>query len=143
MKGIVISGHGEFAQGLFSLVQGILGHTEQLAIAPYDFEKGAEELKSDLIVCANRVDSGEGVIFCTDILGGTPFNKSSEIAIVNPGYHVIAGCNFTTLHAAISLREDDGDDESLIQAIIQQGKDGITSLAEQLVRINVNENDGI
>ena len=39
MKGIVISGHGEFAQGLFSLVQGILGHTEQLAIAPYEFEK--------------------------------------------------------------------------------------------------------
>lgn len=96
MKGIVISGHGEFAQGLFSLVQGILGHTEQLAIAPYDFEKGAEELKSDLIVCANRVDSGDGVIFCTDILGGR--------RLINPARLPLLIRDITLLQAAILPR---------------------------------------
>ncbi len=143
MKGIIISGHGQFAQGLGSMIEGIIGQPRQLAIVPFSFDSSAAELSSALKSAASAVDQGDGVIFLTDIPGGTPFNQSSEIAINNPLYEVLTGANFTMVSAAILLREEISEASVLTDEILLAGKEAITSLAIKLNANNGATADGI
>ena len=73
MTGIVITGHGQYAQGVMSAIQLVAGVPEQVQVVNFTKGEGIEELKSHMIQAINALESDD-VLLMTDILGGSPFN---------------------------------------------------------------------
>ena len=76
MIGIILSGHGEFASGLYSSIQLIAGEQENFQAIDFSEGMSSEELQEKFNEAAENVDQGQGVVIFTDIPGGTPFNQA-------------------------------------------------------------------
>lgn len=93
---IIITGHGNFATGLKSSLDLIVGK--------YDFIKSIDftelktpkdlkcEIKSEVIKSEN-----EKIYIFTDLAGGTPFKVSMELALENKNIEVFCGTNLPML----------------------------------------------
>lgn len=81
MLGIVITGHGSFASGLMQAMEQIVG--KQLQCTAIDFTEGmtTEDLYEALNQASKICDEGDGLVFLTDLLGGTPFLSSRAVNI--------------------------------------------------------------
>ena len=60
MIGIIVTGHGRFAQGLKSAIEVIAG--EQRKFIAVNFEKEVKELEQDLTKALNELQDCEGVL---------------------------------------------------------------------------------
>ncbi|UPU38982.1 PTS sugar transporter subunit IIA [Erysipelothrix sp. Poltava] len=97
MIGIIVTGHGRFAEGLSSSVELIAGAQPQYKSVLFLEESGPEKLSSDLKEAIAEVNTGEGVLVFTDLKGGTPFKESVMIAMNHTDVHVLAGTNLPML----------------------------------------------
>ena len=80
MIGLVITGHLNFATGYQSAINAIAGESEQVEYVDFLESMSTDELEQQIRVAADKVDSGEGVLFLTDIPGGSPFQRSARVA---------------------------------------------------------------
>ena len=74
MIGLVLVSHGNLANEFRDAVEHVMGaqaQFETIAIGPED---DIDSRRADILAAAGRVDTGEGVIICTDMFGGTPSN---------------------------------------------------------------------
>lgn len=69
MIGIVVSGHIHFASGMQSAVKAIAGEQKQMEFIDFVESMSTDELEAKLRQAALLADSGEGVLFLTDIPG--------------------------------------------------------------------------
>ncbi|OZS42545.1 PTS galactosamine/N-acetylgalactosamine transporter subunit IIA [Photobacterium sanguinicancri] len=106
MIGIVVSGHINFASGMQSAVKAIAGEQEQMAFIDFVESMSTEQLEADLRQAAQDVDSGEGVLFLTDIPGGSPCNRALAILMDQPNVELIGGANLPMIANAAFERED-------------------------------------
>ncbi|AGN24441.1 PTS galactosamine/N-acetylgalactosamine transporter subunit IIA [Erysipelothrix rhusiopathiae] len=104
MIGIIVTGHGRFAEGLSSSVELIAGAQPQYKSVLFLEESGPEKLSSDLKEAIAEVNTGEGVLVFTDLKGGTPFKESVMIAMNHTDVHVLAGTNLPMLLEASLMR---------------------------------------
>lgn len=93
--GIVVVGHGKFAEGLTHTIEMIAGKQEDYASVVFDegapFEKLSEDIKQAL-------DSmPEGAIICSDLLGGSPFKAAYELKVQYDNVAVVVGTNVPLL----------------------------------------------
>ena len=96
MIGLVVVGHGDFPEALLKAADSVLaGHTQMRAIGVHpDREPGT--LAAEIERTLEEVDTGEGVIIMTDMMGGTPTNAA--LAMLNhPGVEVVTGVNLPML----------------------------------------------
>lgn len=84
MIGIVVSGHIHFASGVASAVRAIAGEQEQMCYVDFVETMSTDELELALRQAAQAVDSGDGVLFLTDIPGGSPANRALAILMDTP-----------------------------------------------------------
>ncbi|MDE8069347.1 PTS galactosamine/N-acetylgalactosamine transporter subunit IIA [Erysipelothrix rhusiopathiae] len=104
MIGIIVTGHGRFAEGLSSSVELIAGAQPQYKSVLFLEESGPEKLSSDLKEAIAEVNTGEGVLVFTDLKGGTPFKESVMIAMNHTDVHVLTGTNLPMLLEASLMR---------------------------------------
>ena len=79
MIGLVLVSHGSLADQFREAVEHVMGEQAQMetiAIGPDDDIDGK---RADILAAAARVDTGEGVIICTDMFGGTPSNLAIAV----------------------------------------------------------------
>ena len=97
MLGIIICGHGGFASGMEQAMLQILG--EQEAVVAIDFPESSTTalLQDQCETALTQVERGDGVVFLTDLLGGTPFRVASTLALRQPGREVVTGTNLQLL----------------------------------------------
>ncbi|QXC32231.1 PTS galactosamine/N-acetylgalactosamine transporter subunit IIA [Aeromonas sp. FDAARGOS 1407] len=131
MLGIIISGHGGFASGLAEAMEQILG--EQPCVVAIDFPESSTtaRLERQFAQAIPTVDQGDGVVFLTDLLGGTPFRVASLLAMRVPGREVITGTNLQLLLEMLLERDDLSASEFRIEALAC-GHRGLTSLADEM-----------
>ena len=112
MIGLVLVSHGRLADEFREAVEHVMGAQEQLETVAIGPDDDIDARGGEIIAAAGRVDTGEGVIICTDMFGGTPSNLS--IAAMGAregdaagGVEVLAGMNLPMLVklAAIRRRE--------------------------------------
>lgn len=98
MTGIVITGHGQYAQGVMSAIQLVAGVPEQVQVVNFTKGEGIEELKSHMIQAINALESDD-VLLMTDILGGSPFNVAVQLLTEPMGKNlkVVAGATWHPL----------------------------------------------
>lgn len=135
---VIISAHGKFSEGILSTVKMIAGEFPNVKYINFldgdTFETIDKQLKEAFDSFNGEYDN---IIFMTDLMGGTPFNRS----VMNFGEHenvrILSGLNFASLFTAITSENDDID--LLADEIMNAGKDSITKY--ELVRNDENLDD--
>lgn len=102
MVGIILTGHGRFADGLTSSVYLIAG--PQKDYVAVNFEHEVDELTTDLNAAFDQLQDCDGVIVFTDLQGGSPFKTAVELSVSRENVEIIAGTNLPMLAEVIMAR---------------------------------------
>ncbi len=133
MIGVIVTGHGLFAYGLKKAVERIIGEQEKVAFIDFPIESSTEILSEALSAAIKETDQGKGVVFFTDLLGGTPFRTASLLSNEHDNVEVLTGINLQMLIEMLLER----DDETLTatqfrKQAIECGQIGLTCLHDEL-----------
>lgn len=130
MVGIIIVGHGKFSSGLKNSIELIAGKQEKLEIVDFVEGDSVDDLHRKIKRAVDVLNSEEGIIFFTDILGGSPFKTSVMISKDIKNSEVIAGTN---LPAIISILFDrDVPVDEIKNKALEAGRGGIKSYSNQI-----------
>ena len=138
MIGLVLATHGSLGEALIASMDLILGEQPQVEPLSLQVEDEIEEATKGLKEAVEKVDSGEGVLILTDMLGGTPSNLSLSL-LSRPGIEVISGVNLPMLLKATQARQQHDLKETasrvkdhargsiiLASEVLEEGKEGVT-----------------
>jgi PTS system N-acetylgalactosamine-specific IIA component len=124
MVDIIVTGHGDFSEGLVSALHLIAGPQEQVQNVNFHESDSTETLNANL--AAALVNTGTEVVILTDLLGGSPFKEAVMLKMQRPekNIEVISGTNFPLLLMSTLTPADSALE--LAESLIQQGKDAIS-----------------
>jgi PTS system mannose-specific IIA component len=115
MIGIVLVTHGNLACEFRSALEHVVGPQQQIETITIGPDDDMENRRQDIMDACARADSGEGVVVCTDMFGGTPSNLA--ISCMNGRkIEVVAGINLPMLIKLASVRDEVGLTEAVAQA---------------------------
>lgn len=120
MIGIVVSGHINFASGVQSAVGAIAGEQAQMRFVDFVETMSTDDLEGELRAAAAEVNTGDGVLFLTDIPGGSPSNRATAIMMDTPLVEVIGGANLPMI-ANAAFERDDVDLNELVEIVLEIG----------------------
>ncbi|GGE16103.1 hypothetical protein GCM10011571_17170 [Marinithermofilum abyssi] len=124
MIGIVIIGHGAFASALKSSVELIAGKQPKIADISFEPHDSTEDLEKKLKDVVAGLEPVTGILFFTDLVGGTPFKVSALLSREMEQTGVVAGANLPMILEALFEREHLTISRAVEKAI-QAGKEGI------------------
>ncbi len=133
MLSIILTGHGGFATGLEKAMKQILGEQPQIMAIDFPESSSTALLTSQFEQALSLLDESEGLVFLTDLLGGTPFRVASTLAMQKPEREVITGVNLQLLLEMVLEREGLSSQEFRLLAL-ECGHRGLTSLVDELGR---------
>ena len=131
MIGLVITGHLNFATGYQSAVHAIAGDCPQVEYVDFLESMSTNELEVKIREAADKVDSGDGVLFLTDIPGGSPFQRSARVAAQMDNADVISGTNLV-MAAEACLDRDGMELTELVTQLMATGIENIKSFQQEL-----------
>ncbi|WP_064609486.1 PTS galactosamine/N-acetylgalactosamine transporter subunit IIA [Photobacterium sp. J15] len=131
MIGIVVSGHINYATGMQSAVKAIAGEQEQMAFIDFVETMSTEQLEERLRQAAKEVDSGEGVLFLTDIPGGSPCNRALSIMMDTANVELVAGANLPMI-ANAAFERDGAELKELAATLIEIGTSCVQDMRKEL-----------
>ncbi len=138
MIGIVVSGHIHFATGIQSAVKAITGEQDQIQFIDFVEALSTDELEVKLRQAAKEVDNGDGVLFLTDIPGGSPANRALNIMLDTENVELITGVNLPLVANAALEREGVTLDE-LVEILLEIGRTSIQDMRKELEKVMVPE----
>ena len=142
MIGIILTGHGSFSSGLYSSVKLIAGAKEEFICCDFIEGASAEELQENLRKAAGQLkEKCEGIIFFTDLKGGSPFQKAVTVAYGQSDMEVIAGSNLPMILEVVMAREHIDDLKQLAETAVNTGKEQIYRFAKAAPKA-VKESEG-
>ena len=104
MIGIVVTGHGDFADGIYKSFEMIAGHADNVSIVRFEDGMDLNEFHHQLNeVFTKYSNQYKGVLVLTDLLGGTPFNTSMVISQEFEKVRVLTGTNLSIVTSSQSL----------------------------------------
>ena len=109
MVGIILTGHGQFADGLTSSVDLIAGHQKDYVVV--NFEHEVDELTIDLNAAFHQLQDCDGIIVFTDSQGGSPFKTAVELSVSRKNVVVIAGTMGFDLETLAGMAINTGKDQ--------------------------------
>lgn len=132
MIGIVIATHGGLSDGFKDAAEVVVGQTENIATVNLNPGDSVDLLGEQIVTAIGEVSQGDGVIILTDLLSASPYNQSvlaisglsEELA---SQVYVVSGVSFPMLLEAINAQLIGTEITSAVEAIIEQGKNGIAS----------------
>lgn len=132
MINLIIVTHGEFGAYLVEAAEGIVGEqpdgVEVVSISP---RASLETAKKTLRSAITRNASQDGLVFMTDMLGGTPTNIVLPFAQEFPKSAVLCGVNINMLVSAFSYRAS-MKLEALAGKILEDGRKSICDVKSLL-----------
>lgn len=146
MIGFILTGHGQFSNGLASAIDMVAGDQPAFQIVPFEGSQAAsygEDLRQ--AITSMRGDC-EGVLVFVDLLGGTPFNQAMIIAADVDNVEVITGTNLPMLIELLLTRGAGSSLSELAEQAVAVGQAGVThqSIASMTaVEDDVDDMDGI
>src|SRR4051794_21969277 len=121
MIGLVLVAHGGLAVEFRAALEHIMGPQQQIEVIAVR----AEYLcRCDISEAINRVDSGDGVVILTDMIGGTLSNLAIS-CMSRPKVEVLAGINLPMLVKLARVRQGRSMPEAVAMAE-QAGRKYIT-----------------
>lgn len=138
--GIIVTGHGRFAEGITSSINLIAGPQENYVAV--NFEHEVDELESDLNAAIQSLKDCSGIIIFTDLAGGSPYKTAAVIAQNYENVEIIAGTNLPMLAEIVMSRSFMDDVKSMAEMAVTTGKEMISRFdLESLMGSTEEENE--
>ena len=145
MIGLVVTGHGLFAEGMHSSAKMIAGENEHIKYVCFEDGMGLEELADKLNAAYNELSDCDGIVVLSDLPGGSPFKTAVECSMGHPDKNIIvlSGTNLPMIITGSTMLSFETDPQALADELIFEGKDNVVRF-ELAVREEENEEeDGI
>ncbi|AIU71348.1 PTS galactosamine/N-acetylgalactosamine transporter subunit IIA [Hafnia alvei] len=131
MISLIITGHGHFASGLFSAVEQVIGPQEQCIAVDFPPEMSTQQLDEKLTQVLASLPQQDGVLFFTDLLGGSPFRSSVLLSQILEHSDVVAGTNMQMLAEMLMERDDISSTETFVTQALACGQQGMLSFKQK------------
>ena len=138
---IIITGHGHYAAGIKSFIKEVAGDIPGIEFVDFHSDISVDELK-EVFREKSEESKDYGVLFITDIIGGTPFNKAVEVSEGNPRISVVAGCNPGSILEAC-LTKDEVSLEELSLSAVENTKSNVVKFEMEILGNTESCEDGI
>ena len=144
MIGIVVTGHGLFAEGMHSSAVMIAGENEHIKYVCFKEGMGLDDLAAELNAAYNELADCDGIVVLSDLPGGSPFKTAVEASMGHPDKQIIvlSGTNLPMIITASTMLSFETDPQALAEELMFEGKDNVVRF-ELAVREEVEEEDGI
>lgn len=145
MIGLVVTGHGLFAEGMHSSAKMIAGENEHIKYVCFEDGMGLEELAVKLNAAYSELSDCDGIVVLSDLPGGSPFKTAVECSMGHPDKNIIvlSGTNLPMIITGSTMLSFETDPQALADELIFEGKDNVVRF-ELAVREEENEEeDGI
>lgn len=139
MVGIIVTGHGRFADGLTSAIDLIAG--PQKDYVAVNFEHEVDELKADLTAAIESLQACEGIIVFADLQGGSPFKTAVELSVGYKNIEILAGSNLPMMAEIVMARTFGMDLDTLAGMAVNTGKDQVTRFDMATLMADDDESD--
>lgn len=130
MIGLVFVTHGDLAKEFKAAMEHVVGPQKQVECVCIGPNDNMDERRAEILAKTKTVDSGEGVLLCTDMFGGTPSNLAMSV-IGHGNFDVIAGVNLPMLIKLASVRQNETLEQCAINA--QDAGKKYINIASQLL----------
>ena len=143
MRGIIVTGHGNFATGISSSVRLIAGEQEYYEAVDFLSEDTPDMLKDNLCAAIEKLaDCGEVIIF-TDLIGGSPFKTAVELSFERgEKLTVLSGTSLGMLIDGVFSRDSKDSLETLIETTLDTGRKQVVQF-QPVDGPEVSEDEGI
>ncbi|PSU48057.1 PTS N-acetylgalactosamine transporter subunit IIA [Photobacterium frigidiphilum] len=131
MIAVILSGHGAFASGIEQAIHQIIGEQDQFRAIDFPVDMTTPQLETAMRTAINELDSNDGIVFLTDLLGGTPFRTASLLSQERQDIEVITGTNMQ-MAAEMLLERDELTIAEFPKQALECGRRGITSLTIEM-----------
>lgn len=126
MIGILIVAHGAFGEALIHGASHVLGkrplQVQQLGVSVHDDPEAILPQAREL---ARQLDSGDGVLVLTDMLGATPSNIATRL--LSPGrVEGVSGASLPMLIRTLTYRDEPLD--AVVEKALSGGHAGVARL---------------
>ncbi|MFL4556679.1 PTS galactosamine/N-acetylgalactosamine transporter subunit IIA [Yersinia kristensenii] len=125
MVSIIITGHGHFASGLYNALEQIIGPQQQIIAIDFPVGMSTQQLDQALQQALDALPVEQGVVFFTDLLGGSPFRSAVQLSVQQPQFEVIAGTNMQMLAETVLDRDEIPTANEFVQQALAAGSRGI------------------
>lgn len=144
MLAVILSGHGGFASGIEQALNQIIGEPENFCAIDFPVAMSTDQLEARMREAINSLDTNEGLVFMTDLLGGTPFRTAAMISQERDDVEVLTGTNLQMAAEMLLERDELALGEFRAEALAC-GQRGMTSLADELAKQKTEDvqEDGI
>ena len=125
MIGFILTGHGQFSNGVASAIDMVAGDQPAFKIVPFEGSHAAsygDELRAAISAMREETD---GVLVFVDLLGGTPFNQAMMTSQDIDDVEVVTGANLPMLIELLLTRGDGSTLEDLAEQAVSVGQMGI------------------
>ncbi|WP_088810641.1 MULTISPECIES: PTS sugar transporter subunit IIA [Listeria] len=124
MTAIFVCTHGNAAEELIRSAEMICGTQKNTSFVPFEVGETPENLQSKIMQEISNLNVEEGVLFLTDLKGGTPFNVLVTLLLNFSQTELVTGVNIPLLLEAFINRES-LPLNVLANQIIEAGKQGV------------------
>ncbi len=131
MVGIIVMTHGALAQGIVDAAELITGPAHQVQTLSLRREDNVNDLNDAFVAALEQVDTGDGVLVLTDLMGGSPCNVAS-MNLRDKDYQLLTGVNLPMFIEALASREDGCSAADLAKACRDSATDGVKHINELL-----------
>jgi PTS system N-acetylgalactosamine-specific IIA component len=145
MIGLVVTGHGLFAEGMHSSAKMIAGENEHIKYVCFEDGMGLEELAEKLNAAYGELSDCDGIVVLSDLPGGSPFKTAVECSMAHPDKQIIvlSGTNLPMIITGSTMLSFETDPQALADELMFEGKDNVVRF-ELAARAEENEDeDGI
>lgn len=122
MIGVIVSGHGNFATGITSALNLILGNQDNYKTVDFPESDTATELENNIKNAIQSLNHCEQIIIFCDLLSGSPFNISIMEAMKNENIKVIYGTNLGMLIESMMKRNIGVEFDNIVNEAIEVGQ---------------------
>jgi len=125
MIGIIITGHGQFASGIYSSLTMIAGQQEDVEVVTFADAASEEDLKRAMLSAIDKLAHCDAIVIMCDLLGGSPFKIAAMLSLTNQKLHIMYGVNLGML-LEFSLTKSNVDNiENALDKLSETGKKNI------------------
>ena len=145
MIGLVVTGHGHFADGLHTSAKMIAGENENVKYVNFEDGMSTETLAEKLSVAYNELAACDGIVVLSDLPGGAPFKTAVEVAGAHPDkkIEVLAGTNLPMIVTGVTMIDFEEDPAALAEELLTTGKEFMVRFQLAVREEEDEESDGI
>lgn len=132
MIGVVIATHGRLGEELVRTAEAVVGKLAQVQPVAVDVTTNTE-IRGQLKDAIKAVDTGDGVLLLTDLLGGSPTNLCASF-LTERQVEIVTGVNLPMLLKLDGLRGTGKPIAAVAQELVEAGRKAIGHVSETLRR---------